>query len=94
MYVHRDAAKHGCDHFDAVNITWIPLKKRRVNICVPRFVVDHTIEDAHVCDLASRVATAMVSELRVHAAANVLDLFVQAFAVLQKTPVLDSGLVT
>ncbi|GFX28553.1 hypothetical protein TNCV_1153611 [Trichonephila clavipes] len=40
------------------------------------FVVDHIIEDAFAGDAASRVAAAMVSELRVHAAANVVELFV------------------
>ncbi|GFY07376.1 hypothetical protein TNCV_5085611 [Trichonephila clavipes] len=29
----------------------------------PKFVVDHTIEDALVCDTASRVAAVMVSQL-------------------------------
>ncbi|GFV56812.1 hypothetical protein TNCV_3995111 [Trichonephila clavipes] len=36
----------------------------------------------------------MVSELRVHAATNVVELFVQTLLALQATPVLDSGLVT
>ncbi|GFT46991.1 DDE_Tnp_IS1595 domain-containing protein [Trichonephila clavipes] len=58
------------------------------------FVVDHTIEDAPDCDAASREAAAMVSELRVHAAASVVELFVQTLVVLQTTPILDSGLVT
>ncbi|GFX99220.1 hypothetical protein TNCV_2494011 [Trichonephila clavipes] len=58
-----------------------------------RFVVDHTFEDAPVCDAASRVAEAMVSKLRVHAAANVVKLFVQTLAVLQTLVILDSGLV-
>ncbi|GFU27270.1 histone-lysine N-methyltransferase SETMAR [Trichonephila clavipes] len=35
-----------------------------------RFIVDHTNEDTPVCHAASRVAVAMVSDLRVHAAAN------------------------
>ncbi|GFV52973.1 HTH_48 domain-containing protein [Trichonephila clavipes] len=58
-----------------------------------RFVVDHTIQDASVCDAASSVAAAMVSELRVNAAANVVELFTQTL-VLKTTPVHDSGLVT
>ncbi|GFV07447.1 hypothetical protein TNCV_1738021 [Trichonephila clavipes] len=33
----------------------------RLAIRVPRFVVDHTIEDVPVCDAASRVDAAMVS---------------------------------
>ncbi|GFS57973.1 hypothetical protein TNCV_3124621 [Trichonephila clavipes] len=35
----------------------------------------------------------MVSELRTHDAANVVELFVQTFVVLQTTPILDSELV-
>ncbi|GFV61503.1 hypothetical protein TNCV_3892931 [Trichonephila clavipes] len=58
-----------------------------------RFVVDSTTEDAPVCVAASRVAAAMVSELRVHAAENVVELFVETLAVLQTTPILDSRLV-
>ncbi|GFV08890.1 hypothetical protein TNCV_3821331 [Trichonephila clavipes] len=56
---------------------------------VLRFVVDHTIEDAPVSDAASSdSASAMVSK----AAANVIELFVQTLAVLQTTPIMDSGL--
>ncbi|GFX95782.1 hypothetical protein TNCV_2083621 [Trichonephila clavipes] len=57
-----------------------------------RFVVDHTIEDAPVYDAASIVATDMISELRVHAVANVVELFVQTL-VLQTTPILHSEIV-
>ncbi|GFX02522.1 hypothetical protein TNCV_727761 [Trichonephila clavipes] len=57
------------------------------------FVVDHTIKEAFVCDAASRVATTMVSTLRVHAVANVVELFVQTLVVLQTTTILDSELV-
>ncbi|GFV51668.1 hypothetical protein TNCV_1320241 [Trichonephila clavipes] len=59
-----------------------------------QFVVGYTIEDAPVCDVASRVAAVKVSELRVHTVANVVELFVKTFVVLQTTPVLDSVLVT
>ncbi|GFV56261.1 hypothetical protein TNCV_106171 [Trichonephila clavipes] len=76
MCVHHDAVKHGCYYIDAVNRTWIHLKKGRLTIRAPRFVVDHTIDDASECDAASRVAAALVSELRVHATANVVELFV------------------
>ncbi|GFW24167.1 hypothetical protein TNCV_1847261 [Trichonephila clavipes] len=74
MYAHLDTTKQGCDHLDTVNRTWIHLKKQRLAIRAPRFVVDHTIEYAPICDAASRVAEAMVSELRFHAAANVVEL--------------------
>ncbi|GFU50631.1 hypothetical protein TNCV_235931, partial [Trichonephila clavipes] len=59
-----------------------------------RFVVDHAIEDTSVCDAASIVVAAIVSKLRVHAAANVIELFVQILVVLQLTPILDLGLMT
>ncbi|GFU38505.1 hypothetical protein TNCV_2434481 [Trichonephila clavipes] len=58
-----------------------------------RFAIDHIIEDAPVWDVVSRVATAVVSDLRVYAAANVVELIVQTLVVLQTTPILDSGLV-
>ncbi|GFU38284.1 hypothetical protein TNCV_2432821 [Trichonephila clavipes] len=86
MYAHHDTSKHGCDHLGAINRTWIHLKKSRLTIRLTRFIADHTIEDAPVCDAASRVATAMVSVLRVHAAAYVVELFVQTLVVLQATP--------
>ncbi|GFW85261.1 hypothetical protein TNCV_3250011 [Trichonephila clavipes] len=75
MCVHHDDSKYGRDHLGAVNRTWIHLKISRLAIDVPMFVVDHTIEDASVCDAASRITSAMVSKLRVHAAANVDKLF-------------------
>ncbi|GFV81256.1 hypothetical protein TNCV_4772831 [Trichonephila clavipes] len=62
--------------------------------CTQRFVVNQLIEDAPVCNAASRVTAVMVSELRVHAAANVVELFVQTLVVLQTTPMLDSELET
>ncbi|GFS68663.1 hypothetical protein TNCV_1958861 [Trichonephila clavipes] len=76
MFVQHDATEHGCDHLDVVNRNWINLKKIKFRHLYTRFVVDHTIEDAPVCDAASRAAVSMVSKLRVHAAANVIELFV------------------
>ncbi|GFW13754.1 hypothetical protein TNCV_2105781 [Trichonephila clavipes] len=55
------------------------------------FVVDHTIENAPICDAASRVAAAMVSELRNHVAASVVELFKQTLVALQTTPIFESG---
>ncbi|GFV07907.1 hypothetical protein TNCV_3700951 [Trichonephila clavipes] len=57
-----------------------------------RFVVNHTIKDFPVYGAAARAAVAMVSELRAHAAADVIELFVETL-VLKTTPILDSGLV-
>ncbi|GFY25671.1 hypothetical protein TNCV_2487911 [Trichonephila clavipes] len=94
MCIHHDATKHGCDHLDALNRTWIPPKKWRLTICGPMFVVDHTIEYTPVSDAVSNVAADMVSELRIHAAANVIELFVLTLVFLQASPILNSGLET
>ncbi|GFU02700.1 hypothetical protein TNCV_535231 [Trichonephila clavipes] len=58
------------------------------------FVVDHAIEDAPVSGASSSIAAAIASELRVHAAENVVSVFLQTLVVLQMTPILDSGLMT
>ncbi|GFT12526.1 hypothetical protein TNCV_5093311 [Trichonephila clavipes] len=76
MCVHHVTSKQRRDHLGPVNRTWIHLKKSRLAIRVPRFVVDDTIKDAPVCGAASRVAAAMVSKMRVQAATNVVELFV------------------
>ncbi|GFV72326.1 hypothetical protein TNCV_637881 [Trichonephila clavipes] len=60
--------------------------------CAQDLVVYYTIEDAPICDAASRVA--MISELRVHAATNVIKLFVQTLVVSQTTSTLVLGLMT
>ncbi|GFV95273.1 hypothetical protein TNCV_4586481 [Trichonephila clavipes] len=86
----HDAAKHGCDHLDAVSRTVNNVNKMASRHSCTSFDVDHTIEDAPVCDAASRVAAAMVSELRVYVAENVIELFLQTLVVLQTTPILDS----
>nr|XP_042908262.1 uncharacterized protein LOC107445175 [Parasteatoda tepidariorum] len=59
-------------------------------------MVDHTIGGAPACYAASKVAEAeaMVVKLTVHAAANVVALFVQTLVVLQLIPFVDSGFVT
>ncbi|GFV81836.1 hypothetical protein TNCV_1057251 [Trichonephila clavipes] len=64
------------------------------HLCSQVLVVDHIIKDAPVYESASRVARSIVSELSIHAAANVLDLFVQTLLISQTTPILDSGLTT
>ncbi|GFW09692.1 hypothetical protein TNCV_1393931 [Trichonephila clavipes] len=94
MRVRHDANKHGCDHRYAVNSTRIHLTNWHLAFSVPRFVVDHNIEDASVCDAASRIAAPMVSELRVYEAANFVEPFVQTLVILQTTSILDSGFVT
>ncbi|GFV51189.1 transposable element Tcb2 transposase [Trichonephila clavipes] len=64
--------------------TYIP-RTYGSNYPVETFVIDNTIGDNPICDAASNVATAMVSELRVHAAANACELFVKTPVVLQTT---------
>ena len=62
-------------YYDAVKKIKIRLKTRCYAIPEFRLVVDHTIEDTPVCDVASGVVEAMISLLTVHAAANVVELF-------------------
>ncbi|GFU85518.1 hypothetical protein TNCV_2952171 [Trichonephila clavipes] len=57
-------------------------------ICT-RLIVDTTIEDVPVCDASSNVAASMVFELRVHAAVNIVELFVQTFVLCQTSTVHD-----
>ena len=90
----HDAAKHECGHHDPVYRTWIRRKRRREAIPASRFVVHDTIGGAPVCDTASRVVDTIVAVLTVHAAANVVELFVQTQVVLQTIAFLDSGFVT
>ncbi|GFX21599.1 hypothetical protein TNCV_1400131 [Trichonephila clavipes] len=94
MCIQHDSTKHQCDHLDAVKRTCIHLKKLCIPIRVPRFILDHTIEDAPVCDATSRVAAAIVSQLRVNAAANMVELFMQILVTLLTTPIQYSGLMT
>ncbi|GFV55900.1 hypothetical protein TNCV_1390161 [Trichonephila clavipes] len=72
-----------------VNRTWIHPQKMTSCPSCTCFVIDHTIEDASVCDAASRVAAAIVSELRDYAAANVVELLLHTL-VLKTIPFLDS----
>ncbi|GFU31139.1 hypothetical protein TNCV_2193301 [Trichonephila clavipes] len=85
MHVHHDAAKHG-DCPDAVNKARIHLKKCHLAIRTPKLIVDHTIEDAFICDAASRVAATMVYELRVFDYVNVIELFVNTFVAFSNDP--------
>lgn len=69
MCVLHDDAKQECENHGV----WIRLKRRPDAISASRFVVDHTIEDATVCDAASRIAEAMAAMLTIHAAENVVE---------------------
>ena len=70
------------DHHDAVNRIYIRLKKRRHSIPPYRIVVKHIIESSFVWDISTKVTEAKVVELIVHAAENVVELFVQVLFVL------------
>ncbi|GFV55603.1 hypothetical protein TNCV_1820901 [Trichonephila clavipes] len=77
MCVPHDAFKYVCDYLDYLSIR------------TPSIDVNRTIEDAPICDAASRVAAPMVSKLRVHATTNVIKTFVQTlFVVLKLTAIL------
>ena len=54
-----------------------------------RFITEHTIQGALVCEAASSVAVNMVTELRVEAAANVIQLFFETFVALETIPFHD-----
>ncbi|GFV97419.1 hypothetical protein TNCV_2039281 [Trichonephila clavipes] len=55
-------------------------------ISTMRFAIDPTIEDAPIFDATSGVATSTISPLRIHAAANVVELFVQTLVCLANDP--------
>ena len=86
----NDAAKHRCYHHNAANRIEIPLKARSHVIPESKFMVENTNECALVQNTTAVVLEAMVLELIVHAAANIVEMFVQALVTLQKTPFLDS----
>ena len=71
----------------------IRLKTQHHTIPAFRFIVEYTIKHAPVSGVVSRIYEAMVAELTVQSAANVVELFVKIF-VLYTTPFLHSGLVT
>ena len=93
-YVLRSTAKYEYDHHDSLNKFKIRLHARHLAIPASRFVFEHIIDCPHVCDVANRVAKAIVVELTVHAAANVVELFMHTVVILQTTPFLDARLVT
>ena len=83
-------AKHGYEHHDVVKRLEIH-PKRLVNL-VNRFVVKQFIEGAPI-NVESMIAEDMVTEQTAHAAANVVELFVQTF-LFQTTIFLDSRFLT
>ena len=75
----HDAAKHGDEHHDAVKRIGILLKTQGHAIISSKCVVEHSIEG---CDASSRIDKAMVANLRIHAAANIIKLFVETLVLL------------
>ncbi|GFQ95439.1 hypothetical protein TNCT_713411 [Trichonephila clavata] len=57
-----------------------------------RFVVDHTNEDAVICNVASKVAGITVPEMIANVGANNAELFERTLVVLQRRPFLNSSL--
>ena len=53
--------------------------------------VEYTIERVSVFYIESRVVKPIVGDLAIHAAANIIEPFVQPFVVLQEASFLDSG---
>ena len=77
-----DDIKHGYDHHDPVDKITIYEKTQIYGILACMSIVEKIIEDSPVCYVAQKVAEAMVTEMTVHATANVVELFVQRFLVL------------
>ena len=88
----HDMAKHGYNHYYAVN--WIKLRlKVECYAIIPasRFAIKDTTEGAPACDVASgAIKTKTVIELTVYVAANIVELFMQTLLVFQMNLLLDS----
>ena len=79
------AAKYECDHQGNAKRIVIRLKMLRQADPASTFSVEHISKSAPVCDVASREDESIVLQLTVHAAANVIELFVHTLLVLQTT---------
>ena len=88
-----DDPKHGCEHNEAVNRIQVYLKTQRDGIPVSRFGPEDTIEGFPISNKASALIKAIVANLKVHAAVNVVKLIMQILLVLQTAPFLGLGLV-
>ena len=93
MYIPHDAAKHGCDHHDAVKRIEIRLRTRQHAIPKSRLEAEHIIKGTFVCDVPTKVAKNVVVELAIHAFKNIFKFLLQIFVALQTIPFLDSELV-
>ena len=66
------------NQYDDINAPWqIFLKTRSHAMPASRFVVERIIEGSSVCEVFSRITEAMVEELTVYVAANIIELFVK-----------------
>ena len=70
------------------------MKPRCHAILASRFAFERTTEDSPVSDVAASVAEAMVAEMTVHVAANIIELLALTLVTLQTIPFLESGLET
>ena len=87
----RDAAKHECDHHDAVNSSEKRLKHDVTPFLRSSSSLITPLKAFFVCDVASKVTEAMIAKLTVHAVANVIELFVKTVVVLQMPHFLTQG---
>ena len=74
--VFHDDAKHGCDHYNAVNRNKDRLLIQNHTILASRFVIKLTTKFATVCNVASNVIDIMDSNQTLHSAINVASSFV------------------
>ena len=94
FYFLHDATKNKCNYQEALNTIKIFLNKRFKVTLTPKVIVERTIKGISFCDVESREALAMITELPVHATVNVVKLFVQIFLIFQTTLLLMSGILT
>ena len=80
MCIFRNAAIYGFDHHATVIGIEVRLKTRLQTIQASMFVTEHIIKRSLFCDVASRLAEAIV-----------LEMFVQTFVVLQMAAFIGSG---
>ena len=81
------ATKQRCKHRDTINKIEIRLKTRYHGIPVSKFVVEHIIDGASVCDVASRVTETIITKLTIYAIPSIVELFGAGTCCLVKNPI-------
>ena len=77
-----DEAKQECDHHDSINKSEFRQKTLRHTSLSSNFVVQLTTKGAPVFDVVSKVTESMITQLTIHVATNIIELFVQTLVVL------------